>query len=33
MDYKHADEVLRSAQGHSLYIGDIQAAENIEWLK
>ena len=30
--YHHADEVLRSAQGHGLFIGDVQAAEDVEWL-
>ena len=30
--YNHADEVLRSPQGHVLYIGDIQSAENIDWI-
>ena len=31
--YHHADEVLRSYQQHPLFIGDISAAEDIEWLK
>jgi hypothetical protein len=33
MEYHHADEVLRSSQGHSLFVGDVQAAENVEWLQ
>lgn len=32
MEYHHADEVLRSSQGHGLFVGDVQAAENVEWL-
>ena len=32
MDYHHYDEIFRSTQGHPLYLGDIQAAEDIEWL-
>ena len=31
--YRHGDEVLRSSQGHGLFIGDIQAAEDTDWLK
>ena len=31
--YHHADEILRSYQGHPLYVGDLSAAEDIAWLK
>lgn len=31
--YRHADEILRNGQGHALWIGDVQAAEDIAWLK
>ena len=31
--YNHADEVYKSQQGHSLFIGDVQAAEDDEWLR
>jgi hypothetical protein len=31
--YHHANEVLNSYQQHSLFIGDVSAAEDIEWLK
>lgn len=30
--YHHADEVHRSPQGHCLYVGDVQAAEDTHWL-
>ena len=33
MDYHHGDEVYRSSQGHGLFLGDIQAAEDIDWLR
>jgi len=33
LNYRHADEILRSSQGHCLYVGDISAAEDIAWLK
>ncbi len=33
MAYRHADEVMRSSQGHALYIGDACAAEDVAWLK
>lgn len=32
-EYHHADEVFRSSQGHSLFIGDVQAAEDTDWLR
>ena len=32
-DYHHYDEVWRSSQGHPLFLGDVQAAEDLEWLK
>jgi hypothetical protein len=31
--YRHADEVMKSSQGHALYIGDACAAEDVAWLK
>ena len=31
--YHHADEVLKSYQQHPLFIGDVSAAEDIDWLK
>lgn len=31
--YHHADEVFRSPQGHPLYLGDAQAAEDVAWLR
>jgi len=33
LNYHHADDVHKSTQGHSLYIGDAAAAEDIAWLK
>lgn len=33
LSYHHADEILRSAQGHALHIGDATAAEDVHWLK
>lgn len=32
-EYNHADEILLSSQGHRLYIGDAQAAEDTQWLR
>lgn len=32
MDYHHANEILRSPQGHALFIGDCSAAEDVGWL-
>ena len=32
MDYHHYDEIFKSPQGHPLFLGDIQAAEDIQWL-
>lgn len=33
LSYKHASQILTSKNGHALWIGDIQAAENVAWLK
>lgn len=33
LNYHHADEILKSPQGHPLFIGDAAAAEDVEWLK
>lgn len=33
LGYSHANEILTSNDRHVLWIGDIQAAENIAWLK
>jgi hypothetical protein len=33
LTYRHADEILKSQQGHALYIGDASAAEDVAWLK
>lgn len=31
--YSHANAVYVNQKGHSLWVGDIQAAENVAWLK
>lgn len=31
--YNHANSVFDTESGHSLWIGDIQAAENVAWIK
>jgi len=31
--YNHADEIFKSSNGHSVWIGDLQAAEDVAWLK
>lgn len=31
--YSHADEIYTSDAGHTLWVGDLQAAENVAWLK
>lgn len=33
LSYSHANEIITSANKHVLWVGDIQAAENIAWLK
>jgi hypothetical protein len=33
LSYHHADEIIKSAQNHTLYIGDASAAEDVEWLR
>ena len=33
INYHHADDVLKSSQGHSLFVGDVSAAEDVGWLK
>ena len=33
LTYHHADEIIKSSQGHALYIGDASAAEDVIWLK
>ena len=33
LSYHHADEILKYSQGHSLFIGDATAAEDVSWLK
>jgi hypothetical protein len=33
LTYHHADEILKSPQGHALYIGDASAAEDVAWLR
>jgi len=33
MDYHHGDEVYLSGQGHGLFLGDVQAAQDIDWLQ
>lgn len=33
LSYHHADEIIKSSQGHSLFIGDATAAEDVQWLK
>ena len=32
LDYKHANEIIKGKNGHILWLGDCQAAENIDWL-
>ena len=31
--YRHADKVTTNQQGHTLWVGDFGAAEDISWLK
>lgn len=32
-EYHHADGIILSPQGHALYVGDVQAAEDTQWLR
>jgi hypothetical protein len=32
-EYRHADEIIKPDHQNGVWIGDVQAAENIDWLK
>lgn len=33
LDYKHANDILTNKNSNTLWLGDFQAAEDIEWLR
>lgn len=32
LDYRHADEII-TVNGNILWLGDLQAADNFDWLR